>query len=277
MAVKICIVTDMEGLAGVSDWEQCYAPADDATAYAHGLAQLAADTNAAVAGCFEAGATEVIVWDGHGRNGQKAFTRVTLDPRASLQRLEHARPIRLHGLDETTAGVVMVGQHAMAGTIGGFLDHTQCPKEICRFLINGEEHGEMSQFALYAGAYGVPLLHVSGDEALCAEACRLFPWAGCTPTKRGTGWETCELYPVEDVRQRIRREVAQAVARRSAAQVWRIPGPIEITVEYAWSAFADKLAAIPGVRRLHARVVSWKITDPRFIYNWPSPDWHPTP
>ena len=265
----------MEGLAGISDWEQCYATDDQAPAYLHGLVQLAADTNAAVAGCFDAGATEVVVWDGHGRNRQQAFTRAPLDPRASLRRLEHGWPVQLEGLDESTAGVVMVGQHAMAGTLGGFLDHTQCPKEICRFLINGEEHGEMSQFALHAGAYGVPLMHVSGDEALCAEARRLFPWVACTPTKRGTGWETCELYPVDEVRARIRREVAQAIGRRRAAQAWQLSPPIAVTVEYAWSAFADKLAPIPGVTRLHARTVSWQITDPRYIYNWPSPDWHP--
>jgi D-amino peptidase len=271
--VKICIVTDMEGLAGIGDWEQCYAQDDESPDYRCGLEQLAADTNAAVAGCFDAGATEVMVWDGHGRNRQKAFDRVVLDPRATRCRLEVGQPIRLEGLDSSAVGAIMVGQHAMAGTLGGFLDHTQCPKEICRYLINGTEHGEMSQFALQAGAFGVPLLHVSGDEALCAEARRLFPWVGCTPTKRGTGWETCELYPTGVVRKNIRRDVAAAIARRAHAKAWQLPAPIEITVEYAWSALADRLASIPGVRRPHARTVSWKISDPRYIYNWPGPDW----
>ncbi|HNC23307.1 MAG TPA: M55 family metallopeptidase, partial [Opitutaceae bacterium] len=169
----------------------------------------------------------------------------------------------------------MVGQHAMAGTLGGFLDHTQCPKEICRYLINGAEHGEMSQCALHAGAFGVPLLHVSGDEALCAEARRLFPWTRTTATKRGTGWETCELYPTTEVRARIRRDVAEAVRHRGTAQAWVLPAPVEVTVEYAWSALADRLAAVPGVRRLHARTVAWTIPDGRWIYNWPDADWHP--
>ncbi len=265
----------MEGLAGVDHWDQCYAKADDAPEYLHGLAQLAADTNAAVAGCFDAGATEVVVWDGHGRNRQKAFMRVDLDPRASFRRLEPGAPLKFAGLDASVSGVVMVGQHAMAGTLHGFLDHTQSPHTICRFLINGAEHGEMSQCALHAGAFGVPLLHVSGDEALCTEARRLFPWCVTTATKRGTGWETCELYSAADVRAQIRRDVAQAIARANSAKVWRLPPPIEVTVEYAWSAWADQLAATPGVRRPHARTVSWRIDDPRFIYNWPCADWHP--
>jgi D-aminopeptidase len=53
--------------------------------------------------------------------------------------------------------------------------------------------------------------------------------------------------------------------------------PAEVSVEYAWSALADTVAAIPGVRRPHVRTVAWTIPDPRFIYNWPSPDWHPVP
>jgi D-amino peptidase len=209
------------------------------------------------------------VWDGHGRNRQAAFTRVALDPRAQPRKLVVAAPIRFEGLDSTVAGVIMVGQHAMAGTLNGFLDHTQCPKEICRYLINGEEHGEMSQLALYAGAFRVPLLHVSGDEALCAEAQRLFPWAGATATKRGTGWATCELYPGAAVRAAIRRDVATAITRRAQARPWQLPGPISVSVEYAWSALADARARAPGVHRPHARSLAWTITDPRFIYNWP--------
>ncbi|MEY3768494.1 MAG: hypothetical protein RLZZ11_1564, partial [Cyanobacteriota bacterium] len=152
---------------------------------------------------------------------------------------------------------------------------TQCPKEICRYLINGAEHGEMSQFALHAGAFGVPLLHVSGDEALCAEAQRLFPWVATTATKRGTGWATCELYPVDAVRTAIRRDVATAIRNQAGARPWTQPMPADVAVEYTWSEFADRLAAVPGVQRLHARAVAWKIPDPRYIYNWPGSVWTP--
>jgi D-amino peptidase len=273
--MKIGIMTDMEGLAGVDDWEQCYATDDHDPAYLHGLAQLAADTNATVAGCFDAGATEVIVWDGHGRNRQSAFTRVALDPRATLRKIVIGAPLVFEDLDAGMAGVLMVGQHAMAGTLHGFLDHTQCPKEICRFLINGNEHGEMSQLALFAGAYGVPLVHVSGDVALCAEANHLFPWVRTTATKRGTGWATCELYPAADVRDQIRRDVAAALRRIGVAQTWSAPAPTKVAVEYGWSALADERAIIPHVQRPHPRTVTWTIPDARFIYSWPSADWSP--
>src|SRR5579862_2209619 len=95
MIVWIC--TDMEGLAGVSRWEQCYDPEDDSPDYRYGCEQLTADANAAIAGCFDAGATEVRILDGHGRNRNRGFTG-QLDPRARKIWIAQRSPLRWEGL-----------------------------------------------------------------------------------------------------------------------------------------------------------------------------------
>jgi len=272
MIVWIC--TDMEGLAGIDQQAQCNDP-DDSPKYQYGREQLTAEVNAAVAGCFDAGATEVRVLDGHGRNQNKGFLPDRLDPRVTRVWIAQRNPLRWEGLDESVHAAAMIGQHAMAGTLHAFLDHTQSAKVICRYKINGEEHGEMSQFALYAGGYGVPLVYVSGDEALCEEARRLFPHAVSTPTKRGIGWEACELYPPDEVRANIRRDIASALRQVDRTKAWGLAPPIEISVEWAWSGGADRLARVPGVRRLDARTVAWDIADPRDVYCWPSESWRP--
>ena len=266
MIVWIC--TDMEGLAGVDHWDQCYNPDDNAPEYLYGREQLTADTNAAIAGAFDAGATEVRVVDGHGRNQNRGFT-AALDPRAARCWIASRKPVRWEGLDASVHCVAMVGQHAMAGTIHGFLDHTQIPKELCRFSVNGVEYGELGQLALYAGAFGVPLVYVSGDEACCAEVKRQFPRARTTPTKRGTGWETCELYSTDEVRAAIRRDLAEAVRNASRDAVFTLPSPLTVVVEWSYSARADRLAKAPGVTRVDARTVAWEITDPLDIFTWP--------
>ncbi len=272
----VWLMTDMEGLAGVSLWDECYDPDDASPLYRHGREQLTAEVNAAAAGCFDAGATAVRVLDGHGRNRNQGFLLDRLDSRVTRVWIAREGPRRWEGLDERVHMVAMIGQHAMAGTLGAFLDHTQCPKEICRYTLNGQEHGEMSQLALYAGAFGVPLAYVSGDESLCDEARRLFPHALSTPTKRGTGWATCELYDPVRVRAQIRRDVAAAVRQADRQHAWRLPAPIEVGVEYAWSALADRLARTPGVRRVHARVVRWRIADAKDVFTWPgSAGWRP--
>lgn len=271
----IWIMTDMEGLSGVDQWDQFSPEDDDAPAYRYGLEQLTAEANAAIAGCFDAGAAEVRICDGHGRNRNRGFT-TDLDPRAQKVHVASRNPVRWAGLDDSVHAIAMIGQHAMAGTVNAYLDHTQSSKVICRYQINGEEAGEMSQIALYAGAVGAPLVYVSGDEALCEEAARLFPHALSTPTKRGTGWETCELYPPGEVRARIRHDIASAVSNVDRSKAWRLPPPIEVSVEFAWSGRADPIARIPGVRRPHARTVSWNITDQRDIFDRPNAAWQPT-
>ncbi len=71
MIVWIC--TDMEGLAGIDQWDQCYDPDDNSPHYRYGCEQLTTEANAAISGCFDAGATEVRILDGHGRNRNKGF------------------------------------------------------------------------------------------------------------------------------------------------------------------------------------------------------------
>jgi D-amino peptidase len=273
----VFILTDMEGLSGVDRWDQCYHPDDNSPVYRDGREHLTADTNAAIAGAFDAGATEVRVLDGHGRNGNKGFLPEKFDPRAKRTWIAGRNPLRWEGIDETLAAGCMVGQHAMAGTINGYLDHTQNPKVITRFMINGVEHGEMSQFAAYLGGYGVPMAYTSGDEALCEETRRLFPHAGTTPTKRGTGWITCELYDPAKVRENIRRDIAASLKRVNKSMAWKLPGvaPIQIDAEFAWSEHADYLAKFPRVVRTHARAVRWWIDDAKDVYQFPNQAWTP--
>lgn len=272
MTIFLC--TDMEGLAGLSDQRQCVTENPSDPVYLAGCRLLTDETNVAVDACFEAGAKEVRVLDGHGSG--RNFIAAELDPRIQLRQLDARQPLRINGLDNQVDALMMIGQHAMAGTRHGFLDHTGSSKVLCRFLVNQIEHGELGMMALYAGRLGVPLVYASGDEALCAETRMMFPHAGYTATKRGTGWATCELYPLEDVRAAIRRDIRRALSRgveKTAA--YQLPGPLEVTTEFAWSELADRLAAFPGVARPHARTVSWKIDSALDIYAQPCADWHP--
>ncbi|MCC7408525.1 MAG: M55 family metallopeptidase [Phycisphaeraceae bacterium] len=272
----IFLMTDMEGLAGIDHWDQCYHPDDASPVYQYGREQLTADVNAAVAGCFDAGATEVRVLDGHGRNQNRGFIPEKLDPRVTRVWIAQENPRRFEGLDASVTAVAIVGQHAMAGTLHAFLDHTQCPKEICRYLISGQEHGEMSQLALYAGSFHRPLIYASGDDALCAEAHRLFPHVLTTPTKHSRSWSTCDLYPPEVVRQNIRQDIARALTTSNRPPAWQPKPPYTIEIEFAWTELADRFADIPYVQRPHPRSIRWQIHDSKDIFTWPSPHWQPT-
>src|SRR5450759_3891846 len=97
MSKIVWICTDMEGLTGIEDERQCYDT--ETPAYQHGREQLTADVNAAVAGCFDAGATEVRVLDGHGPNNNQGFIPEKLDPRVKKVWWS-TTPGRFEGMDE---------------------------------------------------------------------------------------------------------------------------------------------------------------------------------
>lgn len=269
----IYIVTDMEALSGVSTFEQCCNP-HGSPEYEYGRVQLTADTNAAIAGAFDGGATEVRILDGHGHNRNKGFRQDLIDKRAKQVWLSSVEPVRFEAFDESVAGIMMIGQHAMVGTRGAFLDHTQClPSHLYRYMVNGVEYGEMGQCAIYAGDFGVPLIYLSGDVAGCEEARRMFPWTVTTPTKQGLGWKKCELFPVEPVRAQISADVARALKNIRSATRFALPTPLEITVDWTSNEFADQYDGLPGVERPQPRTTRWRISQARDIYSWPSKTW----
>lgn len=267
--MKIWICTDMEGLAGV-DREGHFSRRGDMSEYRHGREQLTADLNAATAGCFDAGASEVIALDGHGANRGRGFIREELDPRIKVIGISKESPKRLEGLDESVTGVMMIGQHAMAGTAGAFFPHTQIPGKVEKYSINGVVCGEMGQLAAYAGYFGVPLIYASGDEALCEETWNRFPHAASTPTKK-----ECRLYPAEEVRRRMRADAARAIRKADRRDAFKVEEPVEISVLWADVDSADRIAAVPGVERADDFTTKWFIESALDVFTWPSGDWSP--
>ena len=116
--MKIMIMTDMEGCAGILNHDDWVTP--EGRYYEKGQRFLTGEVNAAVAGFFEAGATEVVIIDGHGYGG---IDPELLDERASLSR-GAPKPVWPWGLDKTFAGMAFVGQHAKAGTPYSHITHT---------------------------------------------------------------------------------------------------------------------------------------------------------
>ena len=115
--MKIYLMTDLEGVAGVLDFENWCEPSS--RYYETAKEFLTLEANAAASGFFDAGAAEVVVVDGHGWGG--------IDPRLIDSRVELMRgwpegwP---QGLDDSYDAIAWVGQHAKAGTAYAHIAHT---------------------------------------------------------------------------------------------------------------------------------------------------------
>jgi len=176
--MKIMIMTDMEGCAGILNFVDWVTP--EGRYYDKGKRFLTEEVNAAIAGFFEAGADEVIVVDGHGYGG---IDPELLDERALLSR-GAPKPVWPWGLDKTFAGLAVVGQHAKAGTPYSHITHTGSFWSI-DITINGISVGEYGEMALCAMEQGIPTILACGEKALAEEAATLTPGVVTVSVKQG--------------------------------------------------------------------------------------------
>jgi len=176
--MKILMQTDMEGVAGVIDFEN-WARADGRY-YDKAKRLLTEEVNAAVEGLVAGGATQINVLDGHGAGG---IDPELLHERADLQR-GHADKVWPWTMDSTYDALVFVGQHAKAGTDYSHMSHTQSTRYV-DLSVNGVSIGEYGQLALCAMELGVPTIFATGEEAFAREAEALTPGVITVSVKRG--------------------------------------------------------------------------------------------
>ncbi len=246
--MRIYIHTDMEGISGIDGPEMIQR---ESPRRREAEERLMDDVNAAVAGAFEGGATEVTVLDSHGGGGNFILER--LDPRARNDPKANRKWWGM--LDASYHGTFFVGAHAMAGTQNGFLDHTQSSASWYDYRVNGRRVGELGQWAMVAGHFGVPMLMVSGDEAACVEARQFFNPLETAAVKRGVGRNRAELLPAEEAHRLIRAAACRAVALAGRAKPFAPTRPMEIVIEFCRSDYADDAAKRPGNERIGPRTI----------------------
>lgn len=219
---KIYICTDLEGASGVYKFTQTRER--DTPLSEQAREYFMGDLAAVVRGLRDAGASEVVVLDGHG-NG--AILPHLIPPGARCI-TGTPRPGPLAGLDNTFDGLVMLAFHAMMGTPDGVLCHTQSSRTENRYWYNGVESGELAQIAAIAGHFGVPPIMVSGDEATCRET-RHFLGDDCVTVavKKGLSREAAELWAFAETRRSLYDGARCAVAAIPRCKPYTIKLPIQ--------------------------------------------------
>jgi len=242
-------MTDLEGVSGVDNYDMIK---PESERFEESRLCLTGDINAAVAGAFDGGAKEVMVLDGH-HKGEGNIVWEEIDRRAT----KDTRPNRnwWSSLDGTFDATFFVGAHAMAGTVNAFLDHTQSSLSWYDYYVNGRKFGEIGQWALCAGHFGVPLVMVAGDEAAVAEAYAFFDPVETAAVKRGVGRMSAVLFDLDEARARIRQAARRAMALVGKAKPFTATFPAEIILDVMRTEHADYHAKEPGVERVGPRRV----------------------
>ncbi len=263
--MRIYISADMEGVSGVVHETQT---APGAREYDRACALMLGEVNAAVAGAFDGGATSVVVNDSHWN--MRNLRIEDLDPRAELISGAPKPFSMVQNLDAGFDALFCLGYHARAGTASASIDHTFTGR-IYRVTVNGRELGELGLNALFAGAHNVPLVFVSGDQQLAAEARDLL---GDDPVavqvKQAIGQSAARCLPVETARRHIREGAARALelrrARHEGSWLLQPPTPATLVATFVTTGQAEMAALVPGSERLGPREVQFSHADYREIY-----------
>lgn len=254
--MKVFMVTDMEGVAGVVSFvDQSY---PDGRYYDAGKKLVTREVNAAIEGLLAANVEEVLVWDGHGAG---AIDFEELHPQAKLL---HGRPSppwrRLRQVIERYDVCVIVGQHAMAGVVTGNQNHTQSSRTVDSYKLNGRPIGEIGQIALYMGGLGIPLIFLSGEADACREAEDLIPAITTVAVKEGLGRGSAISLSAPEARRRLREGSRQAVERQRqdpiAPLVWE--GPYVLEKRFFHTDVADAESTKAGAERVDGQTVRFR-------------------
>jgi len=244
--VKVFLSTDMEGTAGVVDWEQCVGDGPQAAA---GRKLLLAEVNAAIEGAIEGGATQIVVNDSHAT--MRNLPPDELAGEASYLSGSHKPLYMMQGLDDSFAACLFISYHGSVGAPAG-LSHTYNPRAVVEARIDGRVTGEAGINALVAAHYGVPVVLVTGDDYACAETAELIPGIHPAVVKRHVSRLAAEsLHPVT-ARQLIRAQAKAAVAAAAATAPPPLePGVLEVSVRHA--DIAEAASWVRGVDRIGVR------------------------
>src|SRR5262245_28533544 len=185
--LKVYISADMEGISGVASADQL---SPSGFEYAQARQWMTGEVLAAIQGARDAGATEFVVSDSHGNGESLLIDRFPSDVPIKIVR-SFPRPLgMMEGVDSTFAAVIFIGYHATTSSTTGVRAHTISSALLTRISLNGVSMSEAGINAAIAAQYGVPVVMLTGDDAIVAETTtRLGPIEGVA-VKRAIGFHS---------------------------------------------------------------------------------------
>lgn len=252
--MKAWLSVDMEGISGIADRTQLI-PGE--RLYGEGRARLVGDLQAAVSALQEAGADEIVVNDSH----DGMLNLAAEDVAAGVSLISGGpKAWSMNAGGDAADFACFIGYHARAGAFPAVMDHTYSG-EILAVRLNGREVGETGLNAALLGGWGVPVIVVTGDQAVAHEARDLLGDAVTTVVvKTALSRRAARLLDPATAQARIRAGVLEAVERyrRGAVAPFVLPSPILLEIDLATTDMTDRAAFCPGVQRIAGRTVRFR-------------------
>jgi len=247
---KIYISVDMEGIGAIVSSAQL---GPGKFEYSKGRKLMTAEVNAAIEGCLEAGAGEIVVSDSHG-NAQNLVPD-ELHEAALLIRSFPRSLLQMEGIDETFDGVIFIGYHPMEGTPNANLSHTIWGSKIFEIKINGMPVSEGIFNASVAGHFKVPVIMVAGDQNVAKEAVQTFGPVETVITKKSLGWLSALSRHPKLICQEIKEKSKKAVQRIKEFKPYIVDEPVRLELTFKNIYDAEAFGYLPWVKRMSGKTI----------------------
>ena len=251
---KIFISVDLEGITDVISWDETMGTSTD---YQYFRKLMTLETNAAIEGVLEAGATDIIIRDAHG-NARNIIPDL-LHKQTRLIREWSTGPYgMMEGIDESFDAVLCIGYHAKANTENATLKHTMSGV-ISDLKLNGVSLPELGWNALIAGYHNVPIIFVSGDKAICDQASSLIPGIEVVAVKEGIGKASINLHPTT-AQELIKQGACKALKHIKQHLPYKLSPPFKMELSFKGEDKAFRASWYPNTERIDELTVSF-VTD----------------
>jgi len=250
--LKVYISADMEGITGVVSVDQL-SPAS--FEYNQARQWMTAEVLAAIQGAREAGATEFVVSDSHGNGESLLIDKFPADVPITIVR-SFPRPLgMMEGIDSSFAAVIFIGYHAATTSTTGVRAHTMSSALLTRIALNGVAQSEAGINAAIAAQYGVPVVMITGDDAIVSETKQRLGNLEGVVVKRAIGFHSAATLTPEVGQARIRQQAKIAVTRRAEMKPYTMTKPLSVDVSFKNYRPVELLGYLPNVQRVDAHTV----------------------
>jgi D-amino peptidase len=248
--LKVYISADMEGVVGVVTGDQL---GPSGFEYGRFREIMTNEVVAAIEAAREAGATEIVVSDSHGNGENLLIERLPAD--IELVRAWPRPLMMMEGIDQTFDAAIFIGYHSSTTNTAGVRAHTISSANLTAVRLNGVEMLEASINAAIAGDFGVPVVMISGDDAVVDEARTVIGDMEGAVVKWSLGFHSARTMMPEPAYALIRERVRAALGRLDDFRPYTLEGPLELEISFKNYMPAELMAYLPNVERVDAHTI----------------------
>ncbi|MBH15979.1 MAG: hypothetical protein CME30_01690 [Gemmatimonadetes bacterium] len=248
--LKIYISADMEGVVGAVTGDQL---GPGGFEYSRFRTFMTNEVNSAIHAAKESGASEILVSDSHG-NGENLLIEDLPDDIQLVR--SWPRPLgMMQGIDETFDAAIFIGYHSSTTNLAGVRAHTFSSANFTSVKLNGIPMPEAGVNAAIAGHFGVPVVMISGDDAIVEEAQNILgPLEGAI-VKESYGFHSAKTIMPRKSYQLIGEKVSAALSRLETFEPYKLELPVSVEVSFKNYMPAEILSYLESVERIDSHTV----------------------